>query len=59
MNNELQQWEYDRWFFHPEDEIIANLNNMGSVGWELVSVIQVQNGDGAHYIFKRPKTQPQ
>lgn len=52
--DKVQQWGYDRWYFHHEEDIVANLNAMGRNGFNLVSVIQNINGDGAWYFFKRP-----
>ena len=49
----MQQWEYimqknSRW--HRVDQ--PRLNELGQLGWELVSVFN--NLAGTHYIFKRP-----
>lgn len=49
------EWEYDRWYFHHDDDIVGNLNCLGRSRFELVSVIPNPNGDGAWYIFKRVK----
>jgi hypothetical protein len=59
MSNKLQQWEYDYLDLDPGDAILINLNDYGSIGWELIGIIPAGNHNRIRYIFKRPKIQPQ
>lgn len=50
----MTRWEYkftspDKW-----DDHIAELNELGSYGWELVSVVPVGEIQPFQYFFKRP-----
>lgn len=57
MSKEIQQWEYEYVdMFVGFSNLKANLDLMGSQGWELVCVTKIFLLQT--FIFKRPKNNP-
>ena len=65
----MQRWEYlDVWYrggsWVVNEQTVriaspymdfAHLNEWGSQGWELVSILGTPDGDGYRWVFKRPR----
>lgn len=48
-----QKWEYECDSAYPHD--VANLNELGAQGWELVGMLPGNTG-APYFCFKRPRT---
>jgi hypothetical protein len=54
-----QQWEYRRLEAPAAESLNDKLNDVGSEGWELTSVVHTEGADVWHGFVKRPRAYPE